>query len=113
MPPFIGVICSFDFISCMSSREEALILSEKKCYVHLIFLSFIFWYFGHFSCMIFFRFFRLAHLALQNINKDYVMFVYFRIFVAKSDQKPKTKFGMNKTKVIFFLYEFYLVNMYI
>ena len=70
-----------------------------KCFVHPIFLSFGFWYFGHFSCMIFFPvFFRLAHLALQNVNKDYVIFSYFRNFIAKSDQKPKTKNGMNETK---------------
>ena len=29
-------------------------------------------------------------------SKDYVIFSYFRNFVAKSDQKPKTKNGMNK-----------------
>ena len=47
--------------------------------------------------MIFFPgFFHLAHLALQNINNDYVIFLYFRKFIAKSDQKPKTKNGMNK-----------------
>ena len=45
----------------------------------------------------FFSFFRLAHLALQNVNKDYIIFSYFRNFVAKSDQKPKTKNGMNET----------------
>ena len=45
------------------------------CFVHPIFLSFGFWYFGHFSCMIFFLvFFHLAHLALQIVNKDYVIF---------------------------------------
>ena len=42
-------------------------------------------------------FFRLAHLALQNVNKDYVIFSYFRNFVAKSDQRPKTKTGKNET----------------
>ena len=31
-------------------------------------------------------FFHLAHLALQNVNKDYVIFLYFCNFVAKSDQ---------------------------
>ena len=45
-------------------------------------------------------FFRLAHLALQNVNKDYVIFLYFRNFVDKSDQKPKTKNGMNETTVV-------------
>jgi len=60
---------------------------------------FSFWYFGHFSCVIFFPlFFRLAHLALQNANKDYVIVLYFSNFVAKSDQKPKMKNGMNITK---------------
>ena len=34
------------------------------CFVHPIFSSFGFWYFGHFSCVIFFPvFFRLAHLT--------------------------------------------------
>ena len=46
------------------------------CFVHPIFFSsFGFWYFGHFSCVVFFLvFFRLAHVALQNVNKDYVIF---------------------------------------
>ena len=44
-------------------------------------------------------FFRLAHLALQNVNKDYVIFLYFRNFIGKSDQNPKTKKRMNETKV--------------
>jgi len=42
-------------------------------------------------------FFRLAHFALQNVIKDYIIFSYFRNFVAKSDQKPKTKNGTNET----------------
>ena len=41
--------------------------------------------------------FPLARLALQNENKDYVIFSYFRNFVAKSDQKQKKKNGMNET----------------
>ena len=73
---------------------------SNKCFAHPIFLSFGFWYFGHFSYVIFFPvFFHLAHLALQNVNKYYVIFSYFCNFVAKSDQKPKTKNGMKKTKV--------------
>ena len=48
--------------------------------------SFGFWYFGHFSRMIFFS--SLFRLALQNANKDYKIYLYFRI-VAKSDQKRK------------------------
>ena len=39
-----------------------------------------------------FRVFRLAHLALQNLNKEYVIFSYFRNFIAKSVQKPKMTF---------------------
>ena len=42
-------------------------------------------------------FFHLFHLTLQNVNKDNVIFMYFSNFVTKSDQKPKTKNGMNKT----------------
>jgi hypothetical protein len=37
---------------------------------------------------------------LQNVNKDYVIFSYFCNFIAKSDQKPKTKNGMNKTLAV-------------
>ena len=71
------------------------------CLVHLIFLSFGLWYFGHFRCMIFFPgFFHLAQLALQNVNKDYVIFSYFRNFVTKSYQKPKRKNEINKTYVL-------------
>ena len=50
----------------------------KLCFIHSIFSFFGFWYFGHFSCVIFFPiFFCLAHLALQNVNKDYIIFLYF------------------------------------
>ena len=50
--------------------------------------------------MIFFLvFFRLANLALHNVNKDCVIFSYFHKFVAKSDQKPKTKNEMNETLI--------------
>ena len=72
---------------------------SKKCLIHLIYSTFGFWYFGHFSCTIFFQvFFHLAHLALQNFNKDCVIVLYFRNFVDKSDQKLKTKNKMNVTK---------------
>ena len=47
-------------------------------------------------------FFSLAHLALQNVNKDYVIFLYFRNFIAKNDQKPKTKNGIIETNVVTF-----------
>ena len=48
--------------------------------------------------MIFFPFLScLAYPALQNVNKDYEIFLYLHNFVAKSDQKPKTKNGMNET----------------
>ena len=45
--------------------------------------------------------FGIAHLALQNVNKDYI-FLYFHNFVAKSDQKAKTENGMNETQVSLF-----------
>ena len=66
-------------------------------FVYPIFSSFGCWYFGHFSCMIFFSFFsHLAHLALQNVN---IIFSYFRNFFSKSDQKPKPKNWMKEAKV--------------
>ena len=37
---------------------------------------------------------------LQNVNKDYVNFSYFGNFIDKSDQKPKTKDGMNETLIL-------------
>ena len=46
------------------------------CLIHPIFSSFGFWNFGHFSFVIFFPFFCLTHLALQNVNKDYVIKTY-------------------------------------
>ena len=67
------------------------------CFVHPIFLSFGFWYFGHLMLRDFIVvFFHLAHLALKNVCIGYVIFSYFRIF-AKSCQKPETKNGMNET----------------
>ena len=54
-------------------------------------------------------FFSLAHLALQNVTKDYVIFLYFRNFIAKSDQKPKTKIGMNKACHIFVAFSEYAI----
>ena len=38
-----------------------------------------------------FVFFRLAHLALQNVNKDHAIFLYFHNLVAKRDQKTKNQ----------------------
>ena len=35
---------------------------------------------------------------MQNVNKDYVIFLYFCNFFAKRDPKPKTKNGMNKSQ---------------
>ena len=40
--------------------------------------------------------FCFAHFAFQNVNKDYVIFLYFCNFVAKSDQK--WKMGWTKHK---------------
>ena len=53
-----------------------------------------------------FRFYRLAHLALQNINKDYIIFSYFSNMVARSDQKPKTKNGISETFISKMLVKF-------
>ena len=44
--------------------------------------------------------FGLSHLALQNVNKDYTIFSYFRNFIAKSAKKQKTKNEMNETIVL-------------
>ena len=56
-------------------------------------------------------FFRLAHLVLQNVNKDYIIFLYFYNFVSKSDQKPKIEIGMNERLVMFLSKMFIGVNL--
>ena len=74
-------------------------LSLMVCSSHI----FVFWFLVFWSRYLrdfLSGFFRLAHLALQTINKDYVIFSYFRNFFTKSNQKPKTKNGMNE--VFFF-----------
>ena len=63
---------------------------------------FVFWFLVF--CSLYLRgflsvFIRLAHLALKNVNKDFVIFLYFHNFIPKSDQKPKTKNGMNETLI--------------
>ena len=90
-PKFSHGDTNADKLSCLS------FLIFDICFVHPIFSSFGFSYFGHFSYFLS-VFFHLALLALQNVNKDYIIFSYFRNFVAKSDQKPKTKNGMNEIK---------------
>jgi hypothetical protein len=87
----------FVFIAMLLNiSKQSMTIVSFIPYFHLL----VFWYFGHFSCVIFFSFFfRLAYLALQNVNKDYVIFSYFHNFVGKSDQKPTTLNGMNKTFV--------------
>ena len=44
-------------------------------------------------------FFGVAHLALQNVNHDYAIFLYFPNFVTKSDQKPNRKNGMKERNI--------------
>ena len=43
--------------------------------------------------MIFFPFFPLAHLALQNVNKDYIIFLFFATLLPKVTKKDKQKMG--------------------
>ena len=61
------------------------------------FSNFVFGFFCHFSCVI------IITLnfgpALQNVNKDYVLFSYFCNFVAKTAKKRKTKNGRKQIKM--------------
>jgi len=41
---------------------------SKKCLVHLIFSTFGFWYFGHFSCTIFFQVFSILPILPCKIS---------------------------------------------
>ena len=67
------------------------------CFIHPIFSSFGFWYFGHVSCVIFFPFFPSCPSCLAKCKQR-----LHNIFIAKSDQKPKTKNGLNKTFATYF-----------
>ena len=75
---------------CIRNFPPFLLLRKKKatnwiyCFVHPIFSSFGFWYFGHFSCV-------------------HVIFLYFCNFV--SDQKPKTKMEWTKLICMYNLFE--------
>ena len=65
------------------------------CFVHPIFLSFCFWYFGHFSWVTFF-FSILPILSCKMYTK---ITLYFRIFITSSPRltkNQKSKNGMNK-----------------
>ena len=100
----ILTVKNLDFLLCLQKKIQNLKVfkviqlnnSFLFCSSHIF--VFWFWYFGQFSCvMLFLLFLCLANLALQYVDKDYVIFSYFRNFVTKSDQKPKTKNGMNET----------------
>ena len=58
----------------------------KTCLSIVLFIPYFrLWYFGHFSFVIFFLVF--FHLALQIVNKGYIIFSYFCNFVTKSKKE--------------------------
>ena len=100
-----GFVHPTNFFRIVSFLEERSFAS-----LFVTFVSFI----RHFRLLVFsilvtlvvwfsFRFFLSCPFLLQNVNKDYVIFLYFHNFVAKSDQKPKMKNGMNETFVMIWL----------
>ena len=77
--------------------EEILTLMFRSSHI------FVFWFSVFWSLQLhdfFFIFFHLVHLALQNVNKDYIIFLYFCNFVTKSDQKPKMKWDKQNIKIV-------------
>ena len=65
------------------------------CFVHPIFLSFGFWYFGHFSCVIFIPvFFSSCPSYLAKCKQR-----YFRILATLLPKLTKTNNGINETKI--------------
>ena len=70
-------------------------LSPMFCSSHIF--VFRFWYFGHFSFPYFPRF---AFLALQNVNKDCIIFSYFHIMTSspKVTKNQKPKMGWTKKR---------------
>ena len=71
------------------------LLGIDLCFVHHIFSTFGFWYFGHFSFLILFPFFRLTHFALQNVNKDYI-FITSSPKVTKNQKGDEQKQSLDK-----------------
>ena len=80
-----------------SKPHKTITACQMFCSSHIfVFWFFVFW--SLYSCMIFFPFFSV--LPLQNTNKDYIIFLYFHNFVAKSNQKQKNKkMGWTKQKM--------------
>ena len=58
-----------------------------------------------------FRISCLTHLALQNENKDYIIFLYFHSFLARSDQTPNLAWTKHKlaTKILIFMTPWYYI----
>ena len=66
---------------------------SPECFFHPIFSSFGFWYSGHYL-------FPSCPSCLAKFKKNSIIFSYFHNFVLTiSDQKQKTKNGMNETLV--------------
>ena len=106
--------CKKSFISqrsysVLGSREDQhLSRNYSKTLIWFMFRSshiFVFWFLVFWSIKLsdfISVFFRLAHLALQNVNKDYVIFLYFSNFVNKTDQKRKMGWTKHKSQFKFF-----------
>ena len=54
-----------------------------KCFIQPMFSSFVFWYFGHLSSVIFFLLFPSCLSCLAKCKERYVIFSHFHYFVAK------------------------------
>ena len=73
---------------------------------------FVFWFLVTLVAWFSFRF--SPRLALQNVNKDYGIFLYSPNFAAKSDQKQKkTKMGWTKHISLFLVIVAILIRKYI
>ena len=77
----LGTACAFTATAAVVYGSENTttlneVLNEDQsswlgniCFVHPIFLSFGFWYFGHFSCVIFFPFFPSCPLCVAKCRQ--------------------------------------------
>ena len=86
-------VTHYNFTNHFQNFQSFIYVWFIPCFHHLVFgilVTLVVWFSLRF-------FYCLAYLALQNVNKHYVIFLYFHNFVAKSDQKPKTKNGMSGT----------------
>ena len=71
-----------------------------KCFIQPMFSSFVFWYFGHLSSVIFFLLFPSCLSCLAKCKERYVIFSHFHYFVAKWLKTKSEKWDERNSKIL-------------